>query len=198
MADSVTQVRIAGPVGTKRNLAILGDGFAAADQAAYNNWVQTAVLDGVFGHDYFFEDLSAWNIFRVNLESVDSGISTRVYNEMGTPADGSDDTIASDTARNTALGMIFSGSWAHCWMERRQHRNADPECAQQMGARLPVRAHRAEHDGLRRMRRRRPCTRDARERLGRDRARVRARSRRSSRRYASAAPTPAASRAPSI
>ena len=68
MADSVTQVRVAGPVGTKRNLAILGDGFAAADQATYNNWVQTVVLDGVFGNDYFFEDLSAWNIFRVNLE----------------------------------------------------------------------------------------------------------------------------------
>src|SRR5262245_51795857 len=117
MADSVTQLRFAGPTGTKRNLAILGDGFAAGDQAAYNNWVQTVVLDGVFGHDYFFEDMSAWNIFRVNLESTDSGISTRVYNEMGTPADPSDDTITSDTTLNTALSMIFSGSWAHCWME---------------------------------------------------------------------------------
>ncbi len=117
MADSVTQVRVAGPAGVKRNLAILGDGFAVADQAAYNTWVQTALLDGVFGHDYFFEDASAWNIFRVNLESTDSGISTRVYNEQGTPADASDDTITSDMPRNTSLGMIFSGSWAHCWME---------------------------------------------------------------------------------
>ena len=75
MADSVTQLRVAGPVGTKRNLAILGDGFAAADQVTYNNWVQTTLMDGVFGRDYFFEDASSWNIFRVNLESVDSGIS---------------------------------------------------------------------------------------------------------------------------
>lgn len=117
MADSVTQVRVAGPVGAKRNLAILGDGFVATDQAAYNTWVQTALLDGVFGNDYFFEDASAWNIFRVNLESTDSGISTRVYNEQGTPADASDDTITTDTPRNTSLGMIYSGSWAHCWME---------------------------------------------------------------------------------
>jgi IgA Peptidase M64/FG-GAP-like repeat len=117
MADSVTQLRVAGPVGTKRNLAILGDGFAAADQATYNNWVQTTLMDGVFGRDYFFEDASAWNIFRVNLESVDSGISTRVYDEHGTPADASDDTITSDVTRNTALGIIFSGSWAHCWLE---------------------------------------------------------------------------------
>lgn len=117
MVDSMTQLRAAGPAGNKRNLAILGDGFAPGDQATYNNWVQTAVLDGVFGRDYFLEDASAWNIFRVNLESVDSGISTRVYNEMGTPADGSDDTITTDTTLDTALGMIHSGSWAHCWME---------------------------------------------------------------------------------
>ena len=115
--DSVTQLRAAGPVGSKRNLATLGDGFAAADQAAYNMWVQTELIDGVFGHDYFYEDASAWNIFRVNLISVDSGVNVRVYDEHGTPADASDDTITSTTTRNTALDMIFSGSWAHCWLE---------------------------------------------------------------------------------
>ena len=69
MADSVTQIRKAGPVGSKRNLAVLGDGFAAGDQTIYNNWVQTNVLDGLFKQDYFYEDASAWNIFRVNLIS---------------------------------------------------------------------------------------------------------------------------------
>ena len=117
MPDSVTQLRAAGPVGSKKNLVVLGDGFASADQATYNNWVQTALLDGVFGHDYFYEDASAWNIFRINLISVDSGVNVRVYDEHGTPADASDDTITSTTSRNTALDMIFSGSWAHCWME---------------------------------------------------------------------------------
>src|SRR6185437_11560761 len=29
----------------------------------------------------------------------------------------SDDTVASETIRNTALGIIFNGSWAHCWLE---------------------------------------------------------------------------------
>lgn len=117
MPDSVTQIRAAGPAGLKKNLVVLGDGFANADQTAYNNWVQTELIDGVFGHDYFYEDASAWNIFRVNLISTDSGVNIRVYNEMGTPADASDDTITSTTTRNTALDMIFSGSWAHCWME---------------------------------------------------------------------------------
>lgn len=116
MADSVTTLRRAGPAGTKRNIVVLGDGFTAADQSTYNQWVDDTLIKGVFGHDYFSEDASAYNIFRINLESKDSGVSTRTYNEMGTD-DTSDDTIASETIRNTALGMIFNGSWAHCWLE---------------------------------------------------------------------------------
>lgn len=117
MPDSVTQILNSGPVGSKQNIAVLGDGFAEADQTAYNNKVRELLLDGVFGHDYFLEDKSAFNIFRVNLISVDSGVSTRVYDEKGTPADGSDDTIVSTTMRNTPLRYIYSGSWAHCWLE---------------------------------------------------------------------------------
>jgi hypothetical protein len=117
MADSMTVLRKAGPPGTKRNIAVLGDGFTGADQATYNDWVRTTLIEGVFGNDYFSEDASAYNIYRVNLESVDSGVSTRTYDEHGTPTDSSDDTISSQTIRNTALGMIFSGSWAHCWLE---------------------------------------------------------------------------------
>ena len=117
MPDSMTTLRAAGPAGAKRNLAILGDGFAAGDQTTYNNWVQTVLMDGVFKRDYFFEDASAWNVHRINLISNNSGVSQRVYDEHGTPADSSDDTITSTTLRNTALGMISSGSWAHCWLE---------------------------------------------------------------------------------
>ena len=117
MPDSVTQILRSGPVGSKKNIAVLGDGFAAGDQTAYNNKVKELLLDGVFGHDYFYEDMQAFNIFRVNLISVDSGVSRRVYDEKGTPADGSDDTIVSTTLKNTALGYIYSGSWAHCWLE---------------------------------------------------------------------------------
>ena len=116
MADSMTVLRKAGPPGMKRNIVILGDGFAAADQAAYNQWVETTLIQGVFGHDYFSEDASAYNIYRINLESVDSGVSVRTYDEKGT-VDPSDDTIAAETIRNTALGMIFNGSWSHCWLE---------------------------------------------------------------------------------
>lgn len=118
MADSMTVLRNAGPPGTKRNIVVLGDGFqAGADQTTYNDWVDSTLMKGVFGHDYYSEDASAYNIYRINLESVDSGVSTRTYDEHGTPDDPSDDTIASQVVHNTALGMIFNGSWAHCWLE---------------------------------------------------------------------------------
>src|SRR5262245_54191077 len=117
MPDSVTQILASGPPGTKKNIAVLGDGFAAGDQTTYNNKVKELLLDGVFGHDYFYEDAQAFNIFRVNLISNDSGVSQRVYDEHGTPSDASDDTIVSTTLKDTALGYIFSGSWAHCWLE---------------------------------------------------------------------------------
>jgi hypothetical protein len=116
--DSVTQILSSGPPGAKTNIAVLGDGFAAGDQTLYNNKVKELLLDGVFGHDYFYEDKSAYNIYRVNLISAQSGVSQRVYDEKGTPTDASDDTIVSTTIRNTALGYIYSGSWAHCWMEK--------------------------------------------------------------------------------
>ncbi|HET9666600.1 MAG TPA: M64 family metallopeptidase, partial [Desertimonas sp.] len=117
MPDSVTQILNSGPPGAKLNIAVLGDGFAAGDQTAYDNKVKELLVDGVFGHDYFYEDKSAYNIFRVNLISAQSGVSRRVYNENGTPSDASDDTIVSTTIKNTALGYIYSGSWAHCWLE---------------------------------------------------------------------------------
>lgn len=120
MADSVTQLLASGPVGVKQNIAVLGDGFAAADQTAYNNKVDEVLLAGVFARDYFLEDKSAFNIFRVNLTSVDSGVSTRQYGPetTGHPhPPGTSHNILSTTWRNTALGMIFNASWAHCWLE---------------------------------------------------------------------------------
>ena len=84
MADSMTPILLSGPPGTKMNIAVLGDGFAAGDQGTYNSKVQQFLIDGVFGHDYFYEDKQAFNIYRVNLISVDSGVSTRVYDEKGT------------------------------------------------------------------------------------------------------------------
>ncbi len=101
----------------KRILAVLGEGYSAADQNKFNDDVERVVRAGVFGNDFFKENENAFNVYRVNLVSTDSGVTRRVYDEHGTPDDASDDTIKSTTVRNTALQYIYSGSWAHCWLE---------------------------------------------------------------------------------
>lgn len=106
-----------GPDAGKKVLVVMGDGYAAADQTNYNTVVDNLVRNGVFGNDFFSENENAFNVYRLNLVSAESGVSQRTYNEMGTPQDGSDDTIISETTRNTALRYIYSGSWSHCWME---------------------------------------------------------------------------------
>ena len=109
MPDSMTQILASGPLGTKVNIAVLGDGFAdGADQTTYNNKVQDLLLNGLFRHDYYYEDRQAFNVYRVNLISAQSGVGTKQYNNG---------TLLSTTTRNTALGIYYSGSWSHCWLE---------------------------------------------------------------------------------
>jgi hypothetical protein len=101
----------------KKIIAILGDGYNSAQQAVFNTDVDNLITNGVFAQDFFKENHNAFNVYRANLVSVDSTVSTRVYNENGTPSDASDDIVVSTTMRNTPLKYIYSGSWAHCWVE---------------------------------------------------------------------------------
>lgn len=101
----------------KRIIVVMGDGYTSADQAAYNTKVNDMVVNGMFGNDFFKEVQNAFSVYRLNLNSVDSGVSTRTYDLHGTPNDPSDDTIVNTTPKNTALKYIFSGAWAHCWLE---------------------------------------------------------------------------------
>jgi hypothetical protein len=64
-----------GPDGAKRILVVMGDGYAAADQTKYNNDVNTLVTNGVFGNDFFLENQNAFNVYRLNLISAESGVS---------------------------------------------------------------------------------------------------------------------------
>jgi hypothetical protein len=118
VAELFAQTKIIdnGPDAGKLIIAVLGDGYATADQAQYNTDVGNLIVNGVFGNDFFRESHNAFNVYRVNLVSAESGVSQRRYDEKGTP-DPSDDTIISTTMKNTALKFIFSGSWSHCWME---------------------------------------------------------------------------------
>lgn len=116
MADSVTVLQDVGTNG-KKTLAILGDGFAAGtDQTTYNDYVRDVVMKQVFGSGYYNEDAGAWNIRRVNLESVHSGASTRTWNLNGTPSNLADDT-STENIFDTSLRIISNGEWWHNWFE---------------------------------------------------------------------------------
>jgi hypothetical protein len=112
----VTRVLRSGPPGAKRNVAVLGDGFAAGDQAAFDQWVDDVLLDGVFGNDYFEEDAQAFNVYRVNLVSNESGASVQNWDDQGTPSD-ADDVLLDETIRDTALGYISNASWNRGWFD---------------------------------------------------------------------------------
>jgi hypothetical protein len=98
-------------------LAVIGDGFTEADLQSYRDYVDRELMNGVFARDLFSTLRTSFNVIRIDLVSVESGVSTRTFDEAGTPNDGSDDTVVSETFRFTRLGYRYSGSWAHCWMD---------------------------------------------------------------------------------
>jgi hypothetical protein len=125
VSSAQTKIIDNGADGAKKVIVVMGDGYAAgADQTKFNGDVDTLLTNGVFGHDFWQENQNAFNVYRLNLESAESGVSQRRYDEKGTPTDGSDDTIISTTIKNTSLGYIYSGSWAHCWLEGGQNTGA--------------------------------------------------------------------------
>lgn len=119
--DSMTPLLLSGEAGTKCDLAVLGDGFAAGDdQIIYNNVVKDLVLHGVFNNDFFLEYKSAFNIYRVNLISHDSGVGTKEYSvDPITKKCTKDSTLINTTTKNTSLRTYYNGCWYKDWMERR-------------------------------------------------------------------------------
>src|ERR1044072_560998 len=103
-AQTVTELLRNGSNGAKLNLVIIGDGFTAADQAAYNTHV-TNLLKNLFSKDLYDETMDAFNIYRINANSAQSGV-TKVA-ASGTVT----------VAKNTALDYRYSGIWDRCWME---------------------------------------------------------------------------------
>jgi hypothetical protein len=107
-AQTTTELLRSGPNGSKINIVVIGDGFTAANQAAYNTFVNTMVMQGVFDEQrdgVYRETMNAFNLFRVNVNSAQSGIT--LVDSNGTVT----------TTVNTFLGFRFSGRWNRCWME---------------------------------------------------------------------------------
>ncbi|MBK8955284.1 MAG: VCBS repeat-containing protein [Saprospiraceae bacterium] len=106
LSQTVTTLLRSGENANKLNLVIIGDGFqAGADQTTFNNYVDNTIMQQVFTEGPLWESMNAFNIFRINVNSVNSGV-TQVDNNGNVT-----------TARNTALGYRYSGNWNRCWME---------------------------------------------------------------------------------
>ncbi len=108
-AQTVTELLRNGPNAEKYNLVIVGDGFTAgADQTTYDNFVRDVVVRDLFDENRngaYREVMGAFNIFRVNADSAQTGITTVDANGNVT------NTV------NTFFGYRFSGDWNRCWME---------------------------------------------------------------------------------
>lgn len=94
-----TKILDNGPDGRKLTFAVLGDGYTQTEQDKYRADVDALVLNGLLAHDFYRDARAAFNVYRVDLASNQSGVSSLTVH------------------RDTALGIIFSGEWSRCWLE---------------------------------------------------------------------------------
>ena len=105
-AQTMTPILYSGDSGSRLDLVIIGEGFQVGpDQAAFSQFVQDNIIDGAFASGPLMEDMASFNIWRLDLPSVDSGV-TQI-----------DATGAVTLARSTPLGYRYSGIWGRCSME---------------------------------------------------------------------------------
>ena len=96
---TITKILDNGDDAKRMVLVIMGDGYAAQDQQKYQDDVARLVTNGLLTDGFYSAYARALNIYRVDLVSRESGVST-LHN-----------------VKDTALRMIYSGDWERCWME---------------------------------------------------------------------------------
>jgi hypothetical protein len=127
-AQTVTKILDNGPDAEKKVMVIIGDGYAQADIAGYQQYVQETVIDGLFAQDQFFRaHHTAFNVYRVDLVSPESGVSIRRYTPASCETTSwSDDVVNTSCTststpacytHDTALDFVYTGCWGRCWME---------------------------------------------------------------------------------
>jgi hypothetical protein len=109
---TITPVHLSGSKAKKYNIGIIAEGYAntAADQAAFNNYVNDQILGELFSRDIHPSILNAINVYRINTFSQDSGV---------TQTDPNDGHVI--TPRDTALDVGYNGSWGSLWFDLTQN-----------------------------------------------------------------------------
>lgn len=98
-AQNITKVLDNGPDGERLTFAVLGDGYAIGEQAAFAADVDRLVIKGVLAHDFYKDHQQVFNVYRVDLVSGDSGVSAPTF------------------IKDTALRVVYNGQWQRCWLE---------------------------------------------------------------------------------
>jgi hypothetical protein len=96
-------------------IAVIGEGYREADLDRYRSLVATRVGE-LFRQDVYAERQAAFNVVRVDLVSIESGVTEQRWDDGRSPGP-EDDTFRSETRRNTRLGLIFTGLWGRSWIE---------------------------------------------------------------------------------
>jgi IgA Peptidase M64 len=81
-APTCTKIVDNGPDAGKKILVVMGDGYASGDQTKYNTDVDSLVVNGVFGNDFFHEEQNGFNVYRLNLVSTESGSASEYTTNM--------------------------------------------------------------------------------------------------------------------
>ncbi len=97
-AQTVTKIVDNGDDAKRKVFAVMGDGYAMADQGKFITDVEKLIVGGVLGHDFYAANSKAFNVYRVALVSNDSGISTETRH------------------KDTALHVTYNGRQADCWV----------------------------------------------------------------------------------
>lgn len=94
-----TKVIDHGPDANHLVVAVLGDGYTAAEAKHFLGDVTAQLTAGLFQHDFYRAHASDFNVYAVTLASKESGVRT-----------------ADSPNRDTALHTFYNGKWGQCWM----------------------------------------------------------------------------------
>jgi len=92
----------------KLTIAIMGDGFAESDLAAYDRLVSDQALRAL-ASDQLGNHQAAFRVIRIDVVSVESGVRERRYDSEG--------HVTSDVYRPSRLGLIPNDDWQRCWFD---------------------------------------------------------------------------------
>src|SRR5436189_2511017 len=97
-AQTITKIVNKGNDAQHLVFAVMGDGYAASDQGKFSADVNALIVNGVLSHDLYGLKSEAFNVYRVNVVSTNTGVSTTT------------------TRRNTALRTTYNGQQSDCWI----------------------------------------------------------------------------------